>query len=88
MPVDDQKNELFRKAFGRRVRELRGFYETQKEFAEKLGINQSMLSRLEKGYTDPPLSVLIKLSEVTGKSIDELVKGPAGKTAFSSAHKE
>jgi transcriptional regulator with XRE-family HTH domain len=44
-------------------------------FAEKLGITQSMLSRLEKGYTNPPLNILVKLSEVSGKSIDELIKG-------------
>jgi transcriptional regulator with XRE-family HTH domain len=73
--LDDQENEALRKDFGRRLREIRGFYETQKQFAEKLGITQSMLSRLEKGYTDPPLKILIKLSEVSGKSIDELVKG-------------
>lgn len=73
--LDDQENEALRRAFGRRLREIRGFYETQKQFAEKLGITQSMLSRLEKGYTDPPLKILIKLSEVSGKSIDELVKG-------------
>ena len=47
----------------------------QKQFSEKLGITQSMLSRLEKGYSEPPLRLLIKLSEVSGKSIDELVKG-------------
>ena len=73
---DDQLNEDLRKAFGRRLRELRGDGETQTDFAEKLGIYQSMLSRLEKGYTDPPLSVLVRLSAVTGKTIDELVKGP------------
>jgi transcriptional regulator with XRE-family HTH domain len=71
----DEENEALRKAFGRRLRGLRGFYTKQKEFGEKLGITQSMLSRLEKGYTDPPLSVLVKLSEVSGRSIDELVKG-------------
>jgi transcriptional regulator with XRE-family HTH domain len=72
---DNEENEVLRKDFGRRLRELRGFYTKQKEFGEKLGITQSMLSRLEKGYTDPPLSVLVRLSEVSGKSIDELVKG-------------
>jgi transcriptional regulator with XRE-family HTH domain len=73
--LDERENDVLRKAFGRKLRELRGFYTTQKEFAEKLVITQSMLSRLEKGYTDPPLRVLVKLSEVSGKSIDELVKG-------------
>jgi len=73
--LNDQDNDALRRAFGRRLRELRGFDNPQKQFAEKLGITQSMLSRLEKGYTDPPLSVLVKLSEVSAKSIDELVKG-------------
>ena len=72
---NDQENEALRKAFGRRLREIRGFDMTQKQFSEKLGIHQSMLSRLEKGYTDPPLFILARLSDLSGKSIDELVKG-------------
>ena len=75
MKLEDQENEALKRAFGRQLRELRGFYETQEQFAEKLGITQSKLSRLEKGYADPTLRILVKLSEVTGKSIDELVKG-------------
>jgi len=72
--LNDQENEALRKTFGRCLREIRSFDETQKQFAEKLGITQSMLSRMEKGYTDPPLRILVKLSELSGKSIDELVK--------------
>ena len=72
---DDKENDRLRKAFGRYLREIRGFDETQKQFAEKLGITQSMLSRLEKGYTDPPLIVLIRLSKLSRKSLDELFKG-------------
>ena len=75
LQLDDQENEALRRAFGRRLREMRGSNITQEQFAEKLGITQSMLSRLEKGYTDPPLNILVRLSEVSGKSIDELVKG-------------
>ena len=70
----DLDNEVIRKIFGRRLREIRGFDKTQKEFSDELGITQSMLSRLEKGYTDPPLKILIKLSELSGKSIDHLIK--------------
>lgn len=70
----DLENEALRRTFGRRLREIRGFYKTQKQFAAELEISQSMLSRLEKGYTDPPLRVLIRLSEVSGKSVDELIK--------------
>ena len=76
--TDDSENEALRRAFGKRLRELRGQNVTQEKFAKKLGIIQSTLSRLEKGYTDPSLHVLIKLSELTGKSIDELLRGGAG----------
>jgi transcriptional regulator with XRE-family HTH domain len=72
--LDDRENDALRKAFGKRVRDIRGAM-TQIQFGEKLGINQSMLSRLEKGYTDPPMIVLVRLSEETGKSIDDLIKG-------------
>ena len=71
--TDDQENEDLKRIFGRRLRELRGPHTTQQEFAEKLGINQAMLSRLEKGYADPPLKVLVKLSEMT--SIGKLIRG-------------
>ena len=76
--IDDQENEALRRAFGRRLKEIQGST-TQQQFAEKLGINQSMLSRLEKGYTDPPLSVLMKLSQVSRISIDEILKKPKRK---------
>ena len=75
MQTDNPENEVLRRAFGKRLRQLRGQNVTQEQFAKKLGIIQSTLSRLEKGYTDPSLHVLAKLSELTGKSIDELVKG-------------
>jgi len=59
---------------GRRIRMLRGFDLNQKEFGNKLGISQSMVSRLEKGEI-PSVELLIKLSEVFGKSTDWILKG-------------
>ena len=59
---------------GRRIRILRGFDLNQKEFGKKLGISQSMVSRLEKGEI-PSVELLIKMSEVFGKSTDWILKG-------------
>ena len=60
---------------GRRVKELRGVHVNQADFAKELGITQSMLSRLERAQTEPSLATLIKLSEITGKSLDFIIKG-------------
>jgi len=59
---------------GRRIRALRGFDLNQKEFGKKLGISQSMVSRLEKGEI-PSIELLIKISEVFGRSTDWILKG-------------
>ena len=59
---------------GRRIRMLRGFDMKQKEFGQKLGITQSMVSRLEKGEI-PSVELLLKISEVFGKSTDWILKG-------------
>jgi transcriptional regulator with XRE-family HTH domain len=58
-----------------RIREIRGFYCTQKQFAQMLGISQATVSKLEKGLTLPNPDVLLKLSEISGKSIDWILKG-------------
>ena len=60
---------------GRRMKELRGVHVNQADFAKELGITQSMLSRLERAQTEPSLAILVKLSEITGKSLDYIVKG-------------
>ena len=67
--VGIQKPEI-----GKRIRMLRGFDLNQKEFGKKLGISQSMVSRLEKGEI-PSVELLIKMSEVFGKSTDWILKG-------------
>lgn len=68
MPVDNHK-------IGRRIRELRGFDRTQKDFANLLGVSQATVSKMEKGLVLPTSEVLVKLSEVSGKSVDWILKG-------------
>ena len=66
--------EISRQRIGRRIRELRGFDINQKDFGKKLGISQSMVSRLEKGEI-PSVELLLKISEVCRKSTDWILKG-------------
>lgn len=63
------KNEI-----GRRIRQLRGFDMNQGEFGKKLGISQSMVSRLEKGEI-PSVELLLKISEMCKKPTDWILKG-------------
>ena len=63
------------KSLGRRIRQLRGFDVTQDEFARKLGISQSQLSKYERGIVAPPADVLIRIKEQLRVSIDWLLTG-------------
>jgi len=63
------------KALGRRIRQLRGFEVTQEEFARKLGISQSQLSKYERGIVAPPADVLMRIKEQFRVSIDWLLTG-------------
>jgi transcriptional regulator with XRE-family HTH domain len=63
------------KSVGRRIRQLRGFDATQDEFAKKLGISQSQLSKYERGTVAPPADVLIRIKEHFRVSIDWLLTG-------------
>lgn len=62
-------------AFGRRIRELRGFYMTQRQFAERVGVSQGYLSALENGEKEPGGAVLLAISREFGKSVDWLLTG-------------
>lgn len=46
---------------------------TQKEAAEKIGANQVLLSRWERGVSSPHASRLAQLAELYKCSIDELI---------------
>jgi transcriptional regulator with XRE-family HTH domain len=70
-----QKHELDLGAVGRRIRELRGFEMTQKEFARRIGVAQSHLSALEHGQREPGSGVLLAISREFGKSVDWLLTG-------------
>ncbi|MFF3947446.1 helix-turn-helix domain-containing protein [Streptomyces sp. NPDC001902] len=64
-------------AVGPRLRELRrrrGM--TLAELAERTGINESTLSRLEGGSRKPTLELLLTLAEVHAVPLDELVGAP------------
>ena len=58
---------------GRRIRELRGFYITQAEFARRIGVSQGHLSHIEHGETEMGAEVLLKISREFGKSIEWLL---------------
>jgi transcriptional regulator with XRE-family HTH domain len=63
------------KVVGRRLRQLRGFDVTQADFARKLGISRSQLSKYERGVAAPPADVLIRLKEMLRISLDWLLTG-------------
>ena len=46
---------------------------TQKQFAEILNIKQSKLGSYEENRARPTYELVIKISDVTGHSIDELL---------------
>jgi transcriptional regulator with XRE-family HTH domain len=60
---------------GRRVRELRGFSMTQKEFAKRIGVSQGHLSHMERGDKEIGAEILLRLSREFGKSIEWLLTG-------------
>jgi transcriptional regulator with XRE-family HTH domain len=64
-------------AVGPRLRELRRRHGlTLAELAERTGINESTLSRLEGGSRKPTLELLLPLAEVYAVPLDELVGAP------------
>lgn len=67
--------EVDKNKIARRIREIRGFDLSQKEFASKLGVSQSTVSKLEKGSILPSPHILILLSEISGKTTDWILKG-------------
>jgi transcriptional regulator with XRE-family HTH domain len=62
-------------AVGHRIRELRGFYVTQAEFARRIGVTQGHLSVLERGEAEAGAAVLLAISREFGKSVDWLLTG-------------
>ena len=48
---------------------------SQSDLAIKLNVSQQSVSFYETGKREPPLDILIKLSDLFGCTIDELVRG-------------
>lgn len=48
---------------------------TQEQAAEKLGLKQPYINRYESGAVEPPLAVMLKLSEIYSVSVDWLLAG-------------
>lgn len=72
----EQMNEVLDwKKIGRRIRELRGFYTNQGEFARKIGVSQGHLSRIERGEKEIGAQILINIARVCGTSIEWLLTG-------------
>jgi len=71
----DMADSLDWERIGRRIRELRGFYITQAEFARKIGVSQGHLSHIERGETEMGAEILLKISREFGKSIEWLLTG-------------
>lgn len=46
---------------------------SQKEVAQKVGINYSMYNRYENGLNEPDLATVIKLADFFGVSVDTLL---------------
>ena len=63
------------KTVGRRIRELRGFDMTQKEFARRIGISQNYLSMMERGKVEIGSEILLRMSREFGKSMEWILTG-------------
>jgi transcriptional regulator with XRE-family HTH domain len=63
------------KSVGRRIREIRGFDLTQKEFARRIGVSQGFLSYIERGEKEIGAEVLLRISRESGRSIEWLLTG-------------
>jgi transcriptional regulator with XRE-family HTH domain len=70
-----KKSEIDWDAVGKRLRELRGFYVNQAEFARELRISQGQLSRYEQGISEIGAEVLLRLARKSGKTIEWLLTG-------------
>jgi transcriptional regulator with XRE-family HTH domain len=60
---------------GRRIRELRGFNTTQKEFAKRIGVSQGHFSYIERGEKEIGAETLLRISRAFDKSIEWLLTG-------------
>jgi len=60
---------------GQRIRQLRGFKMSQKEFSRRIGVSQGHLSYMERGEKEIGAEILLRISRTFGKSIEWLLTG-------------
>ncbi len=74
--VDIMQSEEHRKAFGKRLKELRNQRRwTQKEVAAKIGLQLSQFNKYESGMHVPPADKLLQLAELYATTTDYLLTG-------------
>jgi transcriptional regulator with XRE-family HTH domain len=72
------KDEEIRKAFGKRLKELRKQKAwTQKDLATKVDIPFSLLNKYEGGFHVPPVEKLLLFADLFDTSLDYLLAGNA-----------
>ena len=54
------------------IRIKQGF--TQEKIAELLGVDRSTVAKWENGQSDPRIKTLVRLAEILGCTVDELLK--------------
>lgn len=70
-----KKGSIDWRAVGRRIRELRGFYVSQGDFARRIGVSQGYLSYMERGEKEIGAKILLRISRECGKSMEWLLTG-------------
>jgi transcriptional regulator with XRE-family HTH domain len=69
-------NQKQRTDIGKRIRTLREeLNKTQIDMSKILKVQQSAISKLEKGDITPTVDVLLTLNRISGKSIDWILRG-------------
>lgn len=70
-------------AVGKYLSELRKYYKvTQDELASRIGVTRQAVSKWETGMTIPDIEILLKLSEIYGISINDILKADTTKIKF------
>ena len=68
---------------GRYLSEFRKYYKiTQDELAGRLGVTRQAVSKWENGTAIPDIDLLMKLSDIYGISINDILKADLTKIKF------
>jgi len=66
-----------KREIGKRIKKIRiiDLEMNQDEFAKKLGVTQSTVSRYEKGEVIPPADILLKIAKLVNTTVEEILEG-------------